>query len=499
MTAMVMPQRLGRYAVTRRIGSGGFATVWLAYDDQLASPVAIKVLADNWTSDAHVRRRFVEEGRYLRRVDSPHVVTVYDAGELDDERPYLVMTYADRGTLADRISEGGLTPAETARIVSQVASGLQALHDHDVLHRDVKPANVLFKAVNGSRAVSDGGTRALLGDLGLGKALDVSSRLTMVAGTPAYVAPEQARAESLDARADQYALAALAYLLLAGRSAFDHTSLQAAAEPGELPPLSAEGHEFPEAVEAAVRRGMAPDREDRFPTVSEFADALSAALSGTADTVTSAPVPIAGARVVRPNPDHSTQRERPSTTVRRRKGRWWRRTAAAAVLAVLGAGAAVTSFEVAHGAARVRVTDDTGQLSVSVPKGWADYRATNGWNPPSPAGSPSTTEPALSTGTNRYWNNAQMSAQGVFVALVPGSTLAARLPRHPACTAGKRKDGVNAVGQHTATVLYTGCPDGLVIEQRIQLAGGKQAWVQVHSDSVARAYDVLDSVRAHAH
>ena len=100
---MSAPGLLGRYAVRRRIGSGAFATVWLAFDDQLESPVAVKVLADNWSGDDHVRRRFLDEGRLLRKVESPHVVTVYDAGELDDGRPYLVMTYADQGTLADRL------------------------------------------------------------------------------------------------------------------------------------------------------------------------------------------------------------------------------------------------------------------------------------------------------------------------------------------------------------------------------------------------------------
>ena len=109
------PHRLGRYAVRRRIGSGGFATVWLAYDEQLDAPVAVKVLADNWTEDHQVRTRFIEEGRYLRRVESPHVVSVYDAGELDDGRPYLVMSYADQGTLADRLEVDGLTPRRRSR------------------------------------------------------------------------------------------------------------------------------------------------------------------------------------------------------------------------------------------------------------------------------------------------------------------------------------------------------------------------------------------------
>ena len=117
--------------------------------------MAVKVLADNWTEDFQVRPRFVEEGRYLRKVESPHVVTVYDAGELDDGRPYLVMSYADQGTLADRLEVGGLTVAQALEVVRQVGAGLQALHDRGVLHRDVKPANVLFRTVDG-RA---GGTR----------------------------------------------------------------------------------------------------------------------------------------------------------------------------------------------------------------------------------------------------------------------------------------------------------------------------------------------------
>src|SRR5689334_25270975 len=144
-----MPARLGRYAVRRRIGSGGFATVWLAYDEQLDSPVAVKVLADNWTEDHQIRQRFVEEGRYLRKVESPHVVNVYDAGELDDGRPYLVMSYADQGTLADRLDTGGLPREEALEVIRQVGLGLTALHQRAVVHRDIKPANVLFRTVEG--------------------------------------------------------------------------------------------------------------------------------------------------------------------------------------------------------------------------------------------------------------------------------------------------------------------------------------------------------------
>src|SRR5689334_2809606 len=272
MPRVSMPARLGRYAVRRRIGSGGFATVWLAYDEQLDSPVAIKVLAENWTEDSHVRQRFLEEGRFLRKVESPHVVTVYDAGSLDDDRPYLVMSYADQGTLADRLEADGLTVAQAGEVVRQVGEGLHALHQRGILHRDIKPANVLFRTVDPEH---DGTlVRAMVGDLGLGKALDVSSRLTMIAGTPSYVAPEQAQGEHLDARADQFSLAALAFLMLSGRAPYSHSTLSAAAHPSPPPPLSTPDRTFPEATEDVVRRGLAVDREDRWPDVPSFVKAL---------------------------------------------------------------------------------------------------------------------------------------------------------------------------------------------------------------------------------
>ena len=267
-----MPSRIGRYAVRRRIGAGAFATVWLAYDEQLDSPVAVKVLAENWTEDHHVRQRFLEEGRFLRKVESPHVVSVYDAGELEDGRPYLVMSYADQGTLADRLEIDGLTAAQSLEVVRQVGAGLTALHERGVLHRDVKPANVLFRTVEARDGRPQ--VRAMMADLGLGKALDMSSRLTMIAGTPSFVAPEQAQGEPLDARADLYALGALTHLLLTGRAAFRHASLSDAAEPGPPPALAREDVLFPDDVEAVVHRALAPDREERWPDVASYVEAL---------------------------------------------------------------------------------------------------------------------------------------------------------------------------------------------------------------------------------
>ncbi len=271
------PATLGRYQVRRRLGSGAFATVWICHDESLDSPVAVKLLADNWADDLWVRRRFVEEGRLLRRVSSPYVVAALDAGEAEDGRPYLVMAYADGGTLKELVAGRPLEPARAVRVAREVAEGLSALHRRGIIHRDLTPGNVLLTTVEDQ----PGEVRALVGDLGLGKHTDASAQLTRLGGTPAFVSPEQARGEELDARSDQYALAALTHYLLTGRAPFTHGSFQSAAQPGEPPAL-------PEAVAAAapvVRRGLAADREHRFVSVTAYAEALERALADEPITI----------------------------------------------------------------------------------------------------------------------------------------------------------------------------------------------------------------------
>jgi serine/threonine protein kinase len=398
-----MPARLGRYAVRRRIGSGGFATVWLAYDEQLDSPVAVKVLAENWTEDSHVRQRFLEEGRYLRKVESPHVVTVYDAGSLEDDRPYLVMSYADQGTLGDRLEAGGLTLPQAGEVVRQVGDGLSALHRRGVLHRDIKPANVLFRTVDPEHEGTE--VRAMVGDLGLGKALDVSSRLTMIAGTPSFVAPEQAQGEHLDPRADEFSLAALTYLMLAGRPPYSHATLQAAAHPSPPTLMGGTGLWFPPAVEEVVRRGLAADREDRFPDVASYVAALREALGD--DAVGALPE-----RWIPLDPELTQPGNKPSLVPgtgdlpdpvppRRRR---WPAAVLAVVLLVAGSVGGFAVWRNTHG--RVSLTDDSGVLSVTVPRGWARDVSPAGWNPPDVA----LGEPALSAGDGRDW---QRDGQGV--------------------------------------------------------------------------------------
>ena len=274
MPCMGVPLRLGRYAVRRRLGSGGFATVWLAYDEQLDAEVAVKVLADNWSHDETVRRRFLEEGRFLRRVESEHVVQIHDVGELEDGRPFLVLTYADRGTLADRLKQAPLGPEAAVGVIVQVGRGLQALHRRGLLHRDVKPANVLFRS-------TDEGERAVLSDLGLGKSLDEVSRITMPGGTPSYVAPEQAMGERLDERADQYALGAVAYAALTGRSPHQVDGLGAAGRVDAPKPPSSLGIAVPDRIDDAIVRALDPDRDKRWPDMESFTRELVGGLNET--------------------------------------------------------------------------------------------------------------------------------------------------------------------------------------------------------------------------
>ncbi len=468
----------------RRIGSGAFATVWLAYDEHLDSPVAIKVLADNWSGDLHIRRRFVEEGRFLRKVESPHVVTVYDAGELADERPYLVMAYADQGTLADRLELGTLEPGQALRVITQVGRGLTALHDRGVLHRDVKPANVLFRTVENARSSQ---VVAMLGDLGLGKAMDMSSRLTMVGGTPTYVAPEQARGEGLDARADQFSLAALSYYLLAGRQPYHHTSLVAAEDPAPPAPM---GIGNPEA-EAVVLKALAKDRTERFDDVESFTAALVDALGGRVDEAAPAWIPVdPDLTRAAPRPDPTGQASDlppPAVPVRRRRR-----------LPGLVAGVLALSLGVGAGWGLERATtsdrtvdDATGTISVTVPETWTAQVDPEQWTP----AEGQQEQPSIASGTRPGWNTDADPASGVFVGILEAEKLPSQVPQHPTCADGGALIRDTQDGDDSMTVFFSGCPGpDVTVERVVQLTSNRLLWVQVRSADRATANRVLESV-----
>ena len=487
----------------RRIGAGGFATVWLCYDEQLDSPVAVKVLAENWAVDLHVRQRFVEEGRFLRKVESPHVVPVYDAGELDDGRPFLVMAYADQGSLADRLDLAPLEVGQALQVVREVGVGLRALHQRGVLHRDVKPANVLFRSEPRDEQDGPAMVRSMVGDLGLGKSLDMSSRLSMVAGTPAYVAPEQARGDRLDARADLFSLAAVAYLLLAHRPPFQHASLSAASDRA----LPSEGSGLPPEADAVLRRGLAPDPEDRYDDIAAFVGDLAASLEHVAGAdatgqvawlptdpdatrVGAPPSPLPSSSPSPPSRSSSETAPAGGSAPTRRSGigRGW--LVAAAVAAVLGvAGGWVLGRQAP---ADVTVSDENGSLRVTVPGSWNGALGRGEWTPPGSAGSYS----ALSVGSRRGWQG-DPGANGVFLGILPGGSLPVDLPGHPSCT--EVQDPINdesaALGP-TVTVVNARCAGGsTVFERVIRVADNRLLWVQVQADDRSAATAVLDSVQ----
>ncbi len=247
-----------------RLGAGGFALVWLAEDEHLADEVAVKVLAENLADRGDLRERFVAEARALRRVRSPHVVSVYDIGELPDGRPFFVMTHADAGSLADRLTTGPLPVADALRVGVELARGVADLHEAGILHRDLKPSNVLF------RTGPTGSQTVLVADLGLARELSRGSRITLAAGTPGYVAPEQAAHGPVDERADVYGIAATVYHALTG------------AEPAGRPaPPSTLRADLPAGVDDVLLRGLAKRPADRWSTAGELGDAF-AELTGPA-------------------------------------------------------------------------------------------------------------------------------------------------------------------------------------------------------------------------
>lgn len=259
-----------------RLGVGGFASVWLYRDDELQSDVAVKALADNWAQRLDIRDRFLQEARILRRADSDFVVRVYDVGEAEGT-PYFVMSYADRGTVAHLLErEHSISLDRTVALVSQAGAGLSVLHGQGSIHRDIKPANLLLR--------TDGqGTRVMVADLGVAKAILHASGLTHVVGTPAYMAPEQATGGGVDERADVYALAAVSYQLLTGKTAHEGTLADLAHL--ELPPPPSELAEVPREIDDVVLRGLAPEREERWPDVRSYVEALQETSPGRARTL----------------------------------------------------------------------------------------------------------------------------------------------------------------------------------------------------------------------
>jgi len=267
-----MRNKIEHYELEGILGSGAFATVWLAYDPALDGKVAIKVLADNWSVDEDVKRRFVAEARLLHRANDPHFVRVLAAGELDTGQPYLVMEYADRGTLANRLAHQttALSVDGAVRLIEAVAECVKVSHLQGFVHRDIKPANVLI-ASTATPAASPPppplarDERMMLADFGLAKDVALASGFTRASGSPAYMAPEQQQTNhTIDERADIHALAVTSFEILTGADPSDVIDLN-----GVLPPVSKVQPHLA-VFDEPIARATKPSYADRTATVDLF-------------------------------------------------------------------------------------------------------------------------------------------------------------------------------------------------------------------------------------
>lgn len=268
----------------RVLGHGGMASVVLAHDLELDRPVAIKRLAENLAANDEFKRRFLREARLAARLSHPNIVAVYDVGE-EDGRPFIVMEYVEGETLADLLhGRGRLEPEEAAALALQACAGLETAHEAGLVHRDIKPQNLL---------VTPGGALKIA-DFGIARSLD-GTRLTQVGtvlGTAAYLAPEQAAGETVTAAADVYALGAVLYELLTGRPphvADSLAELAARQQEGAIAPVRELAPDVPAATEDAVMHALARDPEYRPPSAAALADELRA--RPTAVTMNQRPSP----------------------------------------------------------------------------------------------------------------------------------------------------------------------------------------------------------------
>jgi len=263
----------GRYRLEAKLGSGGMSTVYLARDRTLDRPVAVKVMHREMSEQADQLERFRQEARAVAKLSHPNVVAVIDAGE-DGGHPYIVFEYVEGETLKQRIArDGALDPQEAIAYAIEIARGLSVAHGRNMVHRDIKPQNVLIDAEG----------RAKLTDFGISRQLeqDGMTATGRVLGTTDYVAPEQAMGRKVDPRSDVYSLGVVLYEMLVGQVPFSADSQVGVAMKHvneELPDVQRRRPEISAAVALVVERATAKSPEQRYQRVGEMVDDLSTAL-----------------------------------------------------------------------------------------------------------------------------------------------------------------------------------------------------------------------------
>lgn len=275
MSSSLIGRRLGKYEITELLGQGGMATVYKGYQPDIDRFVAIKVLPPHPGQNAHFVDRFRLEAKTIAGLQHPHILPMHDYGS-DGDILYLVMAYVSGGSLKDRIERGPMSVNETEAIVRQVASAMDYAHRRGVIHRDIKPDNILLDAEG----------HALLADFGIVKLLegDKTTGLTAtggVLGTPAYMAPEQSQGMSITEKADIYSLGVIVYEMLTGRQPYQadtpmQVMLKHITDP--VPSVLEVRGNLPPALEPVMMRVLSKNPEDRYNTASDFAQEFLRAL-----------------------------------------------------------------------------------------------------------------------------------------------------------------------------------------------------------------------------
>ncbi|HEX2060225.1 MAG TPA: serine/threonine-protein kinase, partial [Thermoanaerobaculia bacterium] len=267
-----LPTVLDRYRVLSLIGAGGMGEVYLASDDKLGRRVAIKILPEAVSRDEEAKLRMLREARAVAALDHPNVCTIYEVGE-HDGRPYIVMQYIDGETLFDRMKQGRLSPSECLDIVTQVAAALDEAHSHGVIHRDVKPMNIML-TTRGQVKVLDFGLAKFTTTRESTATDPLLSRAGIITGTAPYMSPEQLRGSQIDARSDIFSLGIVLYEMVTGRRPFERANTVAT--------ITAILFEEPDPIDEPgfsgfvpiIRRALSKEPSRRYATVAQMLEAL---------------------------------------------------------------------------------------------------------------------------------------------------------------------------------------------------------------------------------
>ncbi len=306
-------KRLGKYEVQAEIGRGGMGVVYRGYDSLLDRPVAIKVLAPHLVWEPGFVERFLREARTAARLKHASIVAIYDVGQ-EGSHYYIVMEYLQGHTLGDLVrQQGPLFPEQALAILQPLAAALDFAHQRDLVHRDVKPSNIV---VHPSGHVT-------LTDFGIARA-GHETRLTTtgaLVGTPQYMSPEQARGDEVDHRTDIYSLGVVTYEMLAGRAPFDATTPHAVLHQviyDPSPPLRTQRRDLPREVDGVLARALAKQPDRRFATAGEFVDTLRRVLAGQPSP---AAAPVGPSPQAKAPPASGRPRMRPRDQDRPKTGR----------------------------------------------------------------------------------------------------------------------------------------------------------------------------------